>query len=789
MARPIVGQMPRAGWVLLLVVAELSMAQVPAGGPSNPSSGGSSGTVTTVTGDSHFAITNPTTTPNIVFSPQANDYAFSQISGLLGDSQLPADAVTYTASTTGVLPYWSATGVLRNTALTRASTTAIGSGTGFYLNRVTVPFNAGAPNFDFSLGNVFQVTLTANATGTTSNAAAINNATPFFVIEVCENGTGGFTWTWPSGFTQGFTMDTRPNVCVSQAFSWDGSSARPISAATYSAGQSTFFVSGVCQAAPSTNPASGDFFSWCDSTGLNFEMLNASGNKSGTAFAKTAVTAQALLSFDPTTGLFTQGGLQVAANPQTATYQVLASDFPATGCGEIPVASGTFTITLVASGSQPASGRCLFIINYGTGVVTVARSGQNINGAASNLTLSAGSASAPTGVLIISDATNYEAQTFGSSSSALSSITAATGANTIANGNNSAQIWNWALTSNADAFTFGETTAATSGTLGNQYIIEAETLAGSTAVPLGILSSLTGSQTLPTLHITPTWNTTGVVDAGILENVTNTASGTGSKLIDLQVGGTTEFNVDKTGLASATTGVQTGSSPPSCTPGTSGTICLAGGTAPVGVSSVSNIYADSTQVAAEVNNNNTGNMPISRVAAVNVTPVTVNTSTTNDQNLMAVSLNANLLNVAGRTFKIWLAGVYSNVVTAQPTVTLKIKLCTVSGCGSGTVITPISIASTVTSATAVTNLAANLTAYISTQTAGASSAYEAHGSLAIDLGTTNLTADSIFADTNTATVGTIDSTGALFLQAAVAFSGASASNSFTARQLIVEALN
>ena len=32
--------------------------------------------------------------------------------------------------------------------------------------------------------------------------------------------------------------------------------------------------------------------------------------------------------------------------------------------------------------------------------------------------------------------------------------------NTIANGNNSAQIWNWALTSNGvTAFTFGETTA------------------------------------------------------------------------------------------------------------------------------------------------------------------------------------------------------------------------------------------------------------------------------------------------------------------------------------------
>jgi len=103
-----------------------------------------------------------------------------------------------------------------------------------------------------------------------------------------------------------------------------------------------------------------------------------------------------------------------AAIPQTATYQVLAADFALNKT--IPVASGTFTITLVASGSQPASGQSIDIINYGSGVVTVARSGQNINGAAANLTIAAGSASAPLGLHIISDGTNYIAQTWGGSS-------------------------------------------------------------------------------------------------------------------------------------------------------------------------------------------------------------------------------------------------------------------------------------------------------------------------------------------------------------------------------------
>jgi hypothetical protein len=105
-----------------------------------------------------------------------------------------------------------------------------------------------------------------------------------------------------------------------------------------------------------------------------------------------------------------------ATNAQTGTYQVLAADFA--NYKTIPVASGTFTITLVASGSQPASGQSIGIINYGSGVVTVARSGQNINGAAANLTIPAGSSSAPTGMQIWSDGTNYIAQTWGGSSAA-----------------------------------------------------------------------------------------------------------------------------------------------------------------------------------------------------------------------------------------------------------------------------------------------------------------------------------------------------------------------------------
>ena len=114
-------------------------------------------------------------------------------------------------------------------------------------------------------------------------------------------------------------------------------------------------------------------------------------------------------------------------NAQTATYQATAADFA--GCKTISVASGTFNLTLVASGSQPSNGQCIWVVNYGSGVVTIVRSGQNINGGTASLTVPAASATAPTGAFVVSDAANYEAVLFGGStggSSAFNAITSGT---------------------------------------------------------------------------------------------------------------------------------------------------------------------------------------------------------------------------------------------------------------------------------------------------------------------------------------------------------------------------
>ncbi len=109
----------------------------------------------------------------------------------------------------------------------------------------------------------------------------------------------------------------------------------------------------------------------------------------------------------PVTSVNTLTGAVVLFSPnaQTGTYSATAADF--SGCKTITVASGTFTITLVASGSQPPAGQCIKAINYGSGVVTIARSGQNINGGTSSLTLNAASATAPSDAYVVSDGTNY----------------------------------------------------------------------------------------------------------------------------------------------------------------------------------------------------------------------------------------------------------------------------------------------------------------------------------------------------------------------------------------------
>ena len=135
---------------------------------------------------------------------------------------------------------------------------------------------------------------------------------------------------------------------------------------------------------------------------------------------------------------------------------------------------------------------------------------------------------------------------------AISGLTAATGANAPANGNNP-QTWNWAQTTNSQSgMTFGESSAATGGTLtsaiANQAEVTVSAASGSTATPLSVVQgSVTGTTAFPAAQFQMTWNNAGLTGEGVLISVTDTASTVNSAPFDIQKGAASVFKVDKFG--------------------------------------------------------------------------------------------------------------------------------------------------------------------------------------------------------------------------------------------------
>ncbi len=165
-------------------------------------------------------------------------------------------------------------------------------------------------------------------------------------------------------------------------------------------------------------------------------------------------------------------------------------------------------------------------------------------------------------------------------------------------------------------------------------------------------------------------------------------------------------------------------------------------------------------------------------AQSNITPVTVAANVTSDQVLQQISLPAGFFNLQlAQPYTIKSAGIFTIGVAQVPALTYKVNLCTVSGCGSGTVRT---LASFVTAATvAATNNPWSLFMTASTTATGASGTLITHGLASVDIGALTSTPAVIQNDTNTAASSTIDLTAALFLQFTVATSAGSALNSFT----------
>jgi hypothetical protein len=200
--------------------------------------------------------------------------------------------------------------------------------------------------------------------------------------------------------------------------------------------------------------------------------------------------------------------------------------------------------------------------------------------------------------------------------------------------------------------------------------------------------------------------------------------------------------------------------------------------APSGVASNDLIFGESTTHTISYNANSNGTSSFSGAwVNTNLSPVTVAANVTTDQNLMSASVPAGTLNRVGRSLRFYASGVYSTAAASTAVVTVKVKF------GA---LTLINIVTTALGGVTAANNQFNLSGMLSVQTGGASGAFEPHGVLVIDLGAGNLIADTSFADTNTATVGTVDLTAAQTLQVTIAFSAASTSNSTTQRQMALE---
>lgn len=229
---------------------------------------------------------------------------------------------------------------------------------------------------------------------------------------------------------------------------------------------------------------------------------------------------------------------------------------------------------------------------------------------------------------------------------------------------------------------------------------------------------------------------------------------------------------------------------PAIVPVAAPTTSIRGTTTPASGAGIFQLAANTTAGAAgaAICDDGSGNTTTSGCTANAVTstsPATVNTNTTGDQQLMELSLSAGYLNSLGRPFDFFGAGVYTTQAAQTPTLTFKIKLCTVSGCGSGTVVTLVSITTGATTA-ASTNISWNVRALAVTAATGASGNLEIHGPASVDLGSALSTAATVYNDTNTAVSSNINLAAALFADFTVAFStNAATANICTQRSGVV----
>jgi hypothetical protein len=104
-----------------------------------------------------------------------------------------------------------------------------GGGGGTVPAYTVVPFSA-TPTFTVTASTSiqnFRINLTGNATSSTLGTASATVGQDIAFI-ICQDGTGGRTFAWPSNVPAHMVVDATANACSRQAFRWDGANAQQI---------------------------------------------------------------------------------------------------------------------------------------------------------------------------------------------------------------------------------------------------------------------------------------------------------------------------------------------------------------------------------------------------------------------------------------------------------------------------------------------------------------------------------------------------------------------------------
>lgn len=210
-----------------------------------------------------------------------------------------------------------------------------------------------------------------------------------------------------------------------------------------------------------------------------------------------------------------------------------------------------------------------------------------------------------------------------------------------------------------------------------------------------------------------------------------------------------------------------------------------------GASTLINLATQVTGVLA-IANGGTGTATASVTQGFAVTSSTVlNPAATTDTKLAEFALPAGYLNSTAKSLRLVAKIIQSTGTTQTPTVTYKWKLCTVSGCGSGTVLTLITHGAS-GAMTASTTESTELIDDISTVTTGSSGTIESGGLGLINVSSTSAlqTGATVFVDVNNAVSSTINLTAALFLDLDGQFSAQSGTkNGMVARIVTAKPVN